>query len=362
MKRQFRYRIYPTKKQKNRMNMILSECCWLYNHLLELRIKTYQETNVSLSNYDCQKMFKSIKEERPSLNVIHSQSVQQVSERIELAFQSFFRRIKSGEKPGFPRFKGIGWYDSFTYPQSGFKISNNKLILSKIGYINIKLHRPIEGKIKRLTVKRTPTGKWFVSFIVDVEPKPLPMSSEIIGIDLGLKKYATLSNGETIDAPKFFRIEEKSLAKSKRKYQKEKNKKNKKVMARIHERIGNKRLNWCNQLAYTLVKSFQIIVFEDLDVKSMQQNGFNKGFNKSLTDAAWGKLINSTQSAAESATRTVVLVNPCNTSQLCSQCGILVKKSLSERTHKCDCGLEIDRDLNAACNILALGLQRLAKA
>lgn len=361
--RQFKYRIYPTERQTTLLGNTLTECRWLYNHLLELRINTYKETGKSVGRYDCNNAIVALKLIRPSLCNIHSQVLQQVSERIELAFQAFFRRIRNGENPGFPRFKGEGWYDSFTYTQSGFSIRDDgKLRLSKIGDIKIVKHRPLEGEIKRLNIKRTATGKWFACFSVELEPKPLHPSSQSIGIDLGLKYAVTMSNGDTISPPKFFRQEEKELAKVQRKHSKEKTVHNKKRVARVHERISNKRLNWSNQLAHALISVFQVIVFEDLSIQKMQENGFSKGFNKSIADVAWRQLISATQSAAESAMRTVVLVDPRNTSQMCSQCGKMVPKSLTERVHKCDCGLVMDRDLNAARNILALGLQRLAQA
>lgn len=344
------------------MEQTLAECCWLYNYLLEQRINYYKETGNSLSVYDCHKLLKGLKEERPTLLIPYSQNLQDVSKRIELAFQNFFRRIRNGEKAGFPRFKGNGWYKSFTYPQAGFSIHNNGLRLSRIGVVKIIQHRPIDGNIKRLTVKRTSTGKWFAVFAIEVEPNPLPPSSKVVGVDLGLKNFVTQSDGTVIDNPRFFKQEEKNIAKASRNHSKKKTKKSKKRLARVHERVTNKRLNFCNQLAHALVSVFQVIVFEDLSIQKMQENGFSEEFNKSISDVAWRQLISATQSAAESATRTVVLVDPRNTSKTCSNCGNIVEKSLGHRTHSCDCGLEIDRDLNAARNILALGLQRLAQA
>jgi len=153
------------------------------------------------------------KEEKPELKIVHSQALQEVIKRVDLAYQAFFRRVKNGEDPGYPRFKGYGRYDSFTYTQSGFSLKPGKLWLSKIGDIKIKLHRAINGEIQRLSIRRMPTGKWFVSFLVEIEPdEPLPKTGLSIGIDVGLKSFITLSNGEHVDNPRLFVHEENALA------------------------------------------------------------------------------------------------------------------------------------------------------
>ncbi|MDD2638254.1 MAG: transposase, partial [Methanothrix sp.] len=290
-----------------------------------------------------------------------------VQERADLAFKAFFRRVKSGEKPGYPRVKGKGWYDSFAFPQSGFKLVSGKLRLSKIGDVKIKLHRPIEGKIKRLTIRRTSTGKWFACFSVEVDDpiKPPWKDGSMAGIDVGLESFATLSNGEKIDNPRFFRSEEKALAKAHRRLSKcekgtPERRKALKVVQRIHERIANRRYDFAHQISNQLVSKYGLIAFEDLSIKNMLKN---HNLAKSISDAAWRMLVTTTSYKAESAGSIVVLVDPRNTSQLCSRCGLKVPKSLSERVHECpQCGLVMSRDENAAINILRLGLQSLPKA
>ena len=362
----FRYRIYPTKSQRTKLAKTLELCRWTYNEILAFRKNAYEQEGKSVSYYDTKKLLPQWKETKPELKEVHSQVLQDVVERVDLSFQAFFRRVKNGEKPGYPRFKGYGRYDSFTYTQSGFSLKSGKLWLSKIGYIKIKLHRKIEGEIKRLNIRRTPTGKWFASFLVEAEPdEPLPKTGLSIGVDVGLKSFITLSNGEHIDNPRFFVHEEKALAKAQRKLSKAEKgtpeqAKALKVVHRIHERIANKRDDFVQKLSLNLVKSYDLIAFEELNIEGMVKNHC---LAKHIADAAWGKLIATTSYKAEWAGKRVVLVNPSNTSQICSGCGQMVQKDLSERVHRCPfCGLTLDRDHNAAINILRLGLQSVAKA
>ncbi len=268
----------------------------------------------------------------------------------------------AGDKPGYPRFRSRSRYNSFTYPQTGFTIEQDRLKLSKIGKVKIKLHRPIEGKIKTLTITRTSTGKWYACFSVECQPQPMPFVLSAIGIDCGLKQFAVLSNGEAIANPRFFRTEEKRLAKAQRRLSaatkgSPERKKRRKVVACIHERIANKRRDFAHQESRKLVNRFAIIVFENLNIRGMLKNS---RLAKSIADAAWNQLAQFTSYKAENAGRCVVQVNPHNTSQICSRCGELVEKALSVRVHHCfSCGLTLDRDHNAAINILALGLRSI---
>ena len=367
MRKSFKYRIYPTKSQRSRMERTLDLCRWVYNQTLAYRKNAWEQDNKSVSKFETYNKLPEWKVEKPELTEVHSQVLQNVQERVDLAFKAFFRRVKSGEKPGYPRFKGKGWYDSFTFPQSGFKLVSGKLRLSKIGDVKIKLHRPIEGKIKRLTIRRTSTGKWFACFSVEIDdpPKPPWKDGSMVGIDVGLESFATLSNGEKIDNPRFFRSEEKALAKAQKRLSKcekgtPERRKALKVVQRIHERIANMRYDFAHQISNQLVSKYGLIAFEDLSIANMLKN---HNLAKSISDAAWRMLVTITSYKAESAGSIVVLVDPRNTSQLCSRCGLKVTKSLSDRVHECpQCGLVMDRDENAAINILRLGLQSLPKA
>jgi len=231
-----------------------------------------------------------------------------VVKRVDLAYQAFFRRVKAGENPGYPRFKGYGRYDSFTYTQSGFSLKSGKLLLSKIGDIKIKLHRAIVGEIRRLNIRRMPTGKWFVSFLVEVEPdEPLPKTGLSIGVDVGLKSFITLSNGDHVDNPRFFVHGETALAKAQRKLSKaEKGTPDRakalKVVHRVHERITNKRDDFVQKISLSLVKSYDLIAFEDLNIKGMVKNHC---LAKHISDAAWYNLITTTSYKAEWAGKRV---------------------------------------------------------
>ena len=361
-----RYRIYPTKSQRSKMADTLELCRWTYNEVLAVRKNAYEHGGESVSYYETKKLLPQWKDDKIELNLVHSQVLQEVVKRVDLAYQAFFRRAKNGENPGYPRFKGYGRYDSFTYTQTGFSLKPGKLWLSKIGDIKIKLHRAIVGEILRLNIRKMPTEKWFVSCLVEVEPDdPLPKTGLSIGVDVGLNSFITLSNGKHVDNPRFFIHGENALAKAQRKLSKAEKgtperAKALKVVHHVHERITNKRDEFVQKLSLKLVESYDLIAFEDLNIKGMVKNHC---LAKHIADAAWNKLITTTSYKAEWAGKRVELVNPNGTSQICSGCGQVVQKDLSERIHRCSfCGLTLDRDHNAAINILRLGLQSVAKA
>lgn len=359
----FRYRLYPTKAQKKELNHTLELCRWTYNQTLALRKNSWENEQVDINYYDSKKMIPVWKKEKPELKNVHSQVLQEVIKRVDLAFQAFFRRVKTGETPGYPRFKGYGRYDSITYTQSGFELNEGELWLSKIGDIKIKLHRSFDGEIQRLNIRKMPTGKWFVSFLIKTESElPLPKTGLSIGVDVGISSFLTLSDGQQIPNPRFFVTKEKNLAKAQRKHSKQakgtpERKKALKVVQHVHERIANKREDFAHKVSLNLVKAYDFISFEDLNVKGMIKN---HNLAKHIADVAWNRLITLTTYKAEWAGKIVELVNPRNTSQMCSGCGEIVTKDLSERIHNCPyCGLILDRDHNAAINILRLGIQSL---
>lgn len=365
MLKTFQYRIYPTSHQVHLLEATLDECRWLYNHFLEERKNAWEQDEGSL-NYHAQAIrIPMLKAERPSLNSVYSQVLQNVAVRVDLAFKAFFRRVKAGEKPGYPRFRGKGWYDSFTYPQLGFKTGERSVTLSKMGEVKTILHRPIEGEINTCNIRRHSTGKWYVSFSCEVTDVPLPESGEMVGIDVGLTSFATLSTSEKIDNPRFFRTDEKALAKAQRKMSKfekgtpERNKA-RKVVSHIHERIANRRSNFAHQLSRRIVNRFGTIAVEDIKTNRMVHNHC---LSKSILDASWGQFDSYLAYKAASAGRRYIAVNPAYTTQDCSGCGHRQIVALSERIYHCPCcNLTIDRDHNASLNILALGLQSLALA
>jgi putative transposase len=357
-----KYRLYPTKTQVHSLERTLSTCRHAYNWMLQDRIDEYESRKHSLTCFEQQARLKIFRETWAELQDVHSQVLQNVAVRVDLAFKSFFRRVKSGEKPGYPRFKGRDWYDSFTYPQSGFVVTDEGLKLSKIGTLKIKLHRAIVGKIKTCTIRRQ-NGKWYACFSCEVECDKLPSTEKSIGIDVGLEKFASISDGSFVENPRFFRKEEKALTKVQRKLSKcdkgtRERRKARKVVARVHERIRNRRHNFVHQLSRKIVNENDVIVVEKLNTENMLGNHC---LAKSISDASWTQFRNCLAYKAESAGRKLIAVNPAYTSQDCSGCGYRAKKPLKERWHHCPmCGLSLDRDTNAAINILRLGLQSLS--
>jgi putative transposase len=331
------------------------------------RREAWEQHQESLGLYDTQSLLPAWKVDRPSLKLVHSQVLQNVQVRVDLAFKAFFRRVKAGElEVGYPRFKGFGRYDSITYPQygNGVRLDGNTLILSKIGSLKVRVHRPVDGQIKTVTIRRSASGKWYASLSVETSPQPLAPDSSASGIDVGLSSFATLSNGEKIANPRFFREEEKELAKVQRKLSKAEKgtperARRRKIVSRVHERVAARRNNFAHQESRKLVNRFGILAFEDLNTNGMLKNHY---LAKSIADAAWKQFVEYATSKAEEAGRRVVLVDPRNTSNRCSRCGQKVEKDLSVRVHSCPvCGLVMDRDENAAINILTLGLQCLGE-
>ena len=367
MRKAFKYRLRPTKKQARNLALHLEECRMLYNCLLVDRIQAYKDRGESLGLYAQKGRILFLKTDRPTLAQVHSQVLQDVAVRVDLAFKAFFRRYKEkAGKVGFPRYKGEGRYDSITYPQMpGFRLDADakQLRLSKIGEVRVIVSRLLEGTPKTCTVSRTATGKWYACIVCETDSQPLPECADAVGIDLGLEKFATLSTGEQITNPRFFRQEEKALARAQRKLtQAEKGTKartwTRKQVARVHERIRFKRHDFAHQLARKLVERFGLIAVEDLTINGMVHNHC---LAKSIHDAAWSQFRQCLAYKAEEAGRRLVAVNPAHTSQDCSACGHRQRKTLSQRTHECPyCGLVLNRDKNAARNILRLGLQSQA--
>ena len=367
-RKSFKYRIYLTKGQRRIFEQQLEECRWVYNETLAERKRAYEERGESLHLYDTQAMLPVWKLVRPALKLVHSQVLQNISVRVNLAFQAFFRRVKEGaEEVGFPRYKGYGRYDSITYPQygNGVRLDGDRLILSKVGAVHVVLHRPAAGTPKTVTLTRSRTGKWFACFACETETEPLPPTNAVVGVDVGLSSFATLSDeGKKIDNPRFYRRDEADLKRVQQRKDAAKNAQNwpenakqQGILARIHERIANRRSDFAHKESRKLVNAYQVIVFEDLAPMEM---GKSRGMRKSILDVAWTQFISMTVAKAEEAGRRVILVNPRNTTKLCSTCGEIVPKALSVRVHTCPvCGLVMDRDENAALNILQRGLQTL---
>lgn len=371
------FRLYPTHKQRDRLEAWLGLCCETYNAALDERKSAYRLAGVSLAyEHQCAEL-PGCKEVRPDLGDVPSQVLQEVVKRVERAFEDFFRRVENAEKPGYPRFRSRSRYDSLTFKQYGnsFDVlpgtTKNKgtLVLTKLGHVKMVMHRAIKGRPKTAIVKRTPTGKWYVSISVElkeeeVQEKRLPACPENVGIDVGLKAFAYLSTGEEIAHPRFFRAEEAALARASRKLSKaprgsKERKKKRKVVARVHERIGNRRKNFIEQEVCKLIKRFGLLAVEALVVRNMMRN---PRLAKSIADASWSMFFTHLLDKAEEAGRVVVRVNPAYTSQTCSTCGHRQPMPLSVRVYECPhCGLVIHRDHNGSLNILEEGLKAVGR-
>lgn len=385
MRKTYKYRLYLNKITEKKLYWTLARCRELYNAALSERKDAYKYAGKSITYYDQQNDLPEIKHElRPEYQDIGSHVLQDVLNRLKKAFDNFFRRIKNGEQPGYPRFQGRNRYDSFTYPDgAGWKLEGNTLHLTKIGDIKIKLHRPMIGKIKTVTIKRE-VDQWFVTFSCEVEePEKLPVSYEDVGIDLGVTHLATLSNGEMIEHPHYYRKAKKTLqmrqqALSRKKRGSHRRDKARKLVAKAHRKVARQRQDFLHKQSRKMVDRYQVLVFEDIQTKNLTRkpkpkkdettgqylpNGASAkgGLNKSILDAGWGMFVEFCVYKAAWAGRTVLKVDPRYTSQVCSGCGQVRKKDLSERWHSCDCGIELDRDVNAAINILERGQQQLAR-
>ena len=357
-RRTFRYRLYPGKTQTEILEEQLEICRGIHNWLLLYAKGYYKDTGKTISYLTMQNLLPKIKTDRPELLKVHSQVLQNIARRIRLGYENFFARRNAGLKAGLPRFKKYGRYKSIAYPQSGFKVEGGRLHLSKIGDIRIRLHRPIVGEVKTLTVKRMPSGKWYACFSCTVEAQPMEKPLEDVGIDVGLNSYAMLSDGTRIENPRFYRASEKRLAYLQRGMsKKERGSRNrakaKTRVARLHEKIVNRRTDFLHKASRKIADTYETVYVEDLKIRNMVRNHC---LAKSISDAGWGIFIGMIAYKAESAGGQLIQVDPRGTTQNCSRCGEQVKKSLSDRIHECPiCGLKMDRDHNAALNILARG-------
>lgn len=359
MKTAYKFRMYPNKQQEASLDLTLNTCRHLYNMALADRKNAYELEGISRT-YEDQAAVLVAEKKDGNFTGVFSQVLQDVLRRLDKSFKAFFRRVKAGEKPGYPRFKGDGWYKSFTYPQVGFKFDGSKLNLSKIGSIRIFKHREVEGKIKTCTIKKDNLGHWYAILVSEVEDVSPTEPKTAIGVDVGLKSLVALSTGETIEYPRYYIQAEERLAAAQRNLSRKKKgsanrRKAKARAAKLHQKIQNHRDEFLHQVSRMIVDSADLIVFENLNISGMLKNHH---LAKHIQDHAWGKLIQFTQSKAAKAGKVVELVDARYTSQKCSQCGIMVPKTLADRTHFCpNCGLEMDRDINASVNIRTLGLR-----
>lgn len=355
-RRTYKYLLRPTQRQARILQHTLDLCRELYNAALQHRRDAYKMAGKSINYYEQANMLTECKQQRPDLCDVYSQTLQDVLHRVDKAFKAFFSRVSRGEQAGYPRFQAKDRYDSFTYPQLGWSLHSNKLTLSKVGTVKLKLHRPVSGKVKTVSIRRD-GGKWYVCFSVEYEFEQPEHIGPAVGIDVGLEHFANLSNGEQVNNPRYFRHAEKRLAKSQRRFSKcartdSRRREYRKRVACAHRKVRNQRADFLHKLSARLVQTYSLIAVEDLNVKGLASGMLAKSVN----DAGWSAFTRMLLYKAEEAGARVVEVNPSHTSQTCPRCGSIRKKELSERWHKCECGYEVHRDIAAAQVILARGL------
>jgi putative transposase len=356
MLKTFCYRLYPSKPQAQLMDATLETCRRWYNTCLAERRDAYQERGESIGKYQQLAQVKGQKETNLYAKGIHSHILQVVVADLDKAFQAFFRRVKAGQDPGYPRFKGRNRWRSFGFKEygNGFKIDGRRLKLSGIGRVAVRWHRPLEGQIKTVRITRK-AGQWYACFACSIDARPQPATGQDVGIDVGIASLITMSDGAHINNPRWYRAEQRRLRVLQRRVSRRaKGGQNRRravaALQRQHERISNRRKDFLNKLVSGLIESYDRIALEDLRITNMARNPH---LAKSILDAGWGYLVRHLTSKAEEAGCVVCLVDPRYTSKSCSQCGhIFETLSLSDRWIDCGCGLSLDRDHNAAINIL----------
>lgn len=353
----YKFRLSPTKQQTEALNHSLDLLRDIYNGGLQERRDAWKLNRVRVSCFDQIKQVPDIRKLNPDYLDVQARSIHQTLRQLEKSFNGFFSRLKSGQKPGFPRFKNQASFNSVIYNQHGFKLIGSRLRLSKIGDIKLRLSRPVEGTIKEVIAKRE-GDKWFAIISCDNVPKrPLDPTGEAVGIDIGIESFATLSDGVQIDNWKYYESTAKQLRVAQRRVSRRKTGSHRRQKAvaqlrNIHRKVFNQRHDFQHKISTHLIAHHDLIAVEKLNIK-----GLAKGrLSKQILDASWSSFFHMLRYKAENADRKLVEVAPQFTSQDCSGCGNRVKKALSERMHICsNCGLSLHRDHNAALNILRLG-------
>jgi putative transposase len=361
MQKAFKYRVYPSKEQAQKMLSLLETHRRLYNNALAERKESYEKDKTSISYQVQSAQLKTQRKECLYLAECNFSSCQRTLKRLDRAFQSFFRRIKSGDKPGYPRFKGKDRFDSidFTIGDGAKLTSDNKARFQNVGDLKIKLHRPIEGQIKTMSFRRE-AGHWYVIFSCDLgDIDVTPSDNPSVGIDLGLKSFLVTSEGEEVKPPKFYRKAQAKLRRLQRSVARKKKggsnrKKAIRSLSRLHHHVANQRKDFHHKTANALIERYGKIVHEDLNIKGIAKSRLAK----STHDVGWAGFLNILSSKAECAGCEVISVNPAYTTQTCSNCGCLpdTRLTLSDRLYQClHCGFSLGRDHNAAINILMAG-------
>ena len=360
MVRSYKYRLYPNREQAGILATWLNLTRELYNAALQERRDAWQKRRVSVTKFDQMRVLPKVREGRPEFNDIPIVVLRGVLRRLDKAFAGFFRRVKNGEKPGYPRFKGRDRYRSLLLDDLGGKtpVVGKQVAVPLLGRVNFKKHRPLDGIPKAMRITQDAAGHWFVTFAcVDVPAKPLPPNEEEVGIDLGITNFVATSDGGTFENPRILeaariRTERAQRRVSRRRRGSVRRRKAVQLLAVAHQHVQNVRRQHHIDTARAIVARYGHIYTEDLNIKGLA----GSMLAKPIHDAGWASFLGWLACKAEEAGRKVIAVDPFGTSQICSACGVVVRKDLSVRVHRCpDCGYTADRDVNAARNILRLG-------
>lgn len=353
----YKFRIYPTKTQAERLENSLNLVREFYNAALQERRDAWALNRTQISFAMQSRQVPEVRLLNSDYQQVQARTLDQTLRMLDKAFKAFFRRIKAGQKPGFPRFKGKSFFNSIIYNREGYRFRNGKLNLSLIGDLKIKLSRPMEGEVKQIAAKREGL-KWYAIISCDEVPeRALDTVNKAIGIDVGIESFATFSDGTQIQNWRYYEVAQRQLRIAQRRVARRKKGSNRRrkavvLLRNIHQKIFNRRHDFQHKLSTDLILKYDLIAVESLNVKGLIQGRLAK----QITDVAWSAFIDKLTYKAENAGRQLIKVSPNFTSQDCSGCGNRVKKDLKVRVHNCDnCGLSIHRDWNAALNILGAG-------
>jgi putative transposase len=353
----YRYRLLPTKGQHRALEAILEAQRQLYNAALEERIDAYRKAGLTRTYVDQTKALTEWRQSDPEARALPANLQRATLRRLDEAYKGFLRRVKSGGSPGFPRFRGKGWFNSFGFREfSGILLEANRIRFKGMpGSLRFHVHRdmPAAAVVKCCTFRRDPMG-WHIGVVIELPTPPLRGGKPAVGVDLGIKTFAALSDGAFIPSLKAARRAEGRLRRAQRALWRKKRgsrgrESARSMVARCHAAIARQRANHLHQASARLVREYDVIAVETLNIKGLARSRLAKDVH----DASWSKFISMLRYKAERAGARVVEVDPKDTTQNCSECGSYVPKSLRDRHHQCpQCGLSIDRDLNAARNIL----------